>query len=110
MMMYDEQWKQYVAHPQLLLARANCREEMRKQLKSMTKENVRKKRNQMGQMSHSQPLIVCEVMRDQVQEYESMIDICNYWLARMRVYIRIVCIYIYIYVYIYIHICICIIQ
>lgn len=67
----------YIMHPQLLLARAQCREDMRKHLKSMTKENVRKKRNQLGQMSHSQPVIVCEVMLDQAQEFESMIDVCK---------------------------------
>jgi hypothetical protein len=70
-------WKTYIAHPQLLLARAQCREDMRKLLKSMTKENVRKKKNVIGQLSHSQPLIVGEAMLDQVCEYESMCDICK---------------------------------
>ena len=59
-------WKTYIAHPQLLLARSQCREDMRKLLKSMTKENVRKKKNVIGQLSHSQPLIVGEAMLDQV--------------------------------------------
>ena len=75
---YSElQWKSYIAHPQLLLKRAQFREEMRKILKSMTKDNVRKKRNIIGHMSHSQPLIICECMLDQSMEFESMIDICK---------------------------------
>jgi hypothetical protein len=54
---------------QLLLARSQCREDMRKLFKSMTKENVRKKRNTIGQLSHSQPLIVGEAMLDQVRAF-----------------------------------------
>ena len=75
---YSElQWNLYLTHPELSFARAQCKEELRKLYKATTMENVRKKRNLMGQMSHSQPLVVCESMLDQVQDKESMIDVCK---------------------------------
>jgi hypothetical protein len=74
---YSElQWKVYVSHPELSLKKAVCKEDLRKLYKATTMENVRKKRNQMGQLSHSQPLVVCESMLDQVQDKESMIEVC----------------------------------
>eukprot|EP00961_Rhodomonas_salina_P282373 3815511-Rhodomonas_salina.1 len=50
---------------------------MRKLLKGMTKENVTKKRRAVGKLSHANPILVVEVMLDQIQEYESMIEVCR---------------------------------
>jgi len=87
---YSElQWKVYVSHPELSFARAQCMEDLHKLYRATTMENVRRwktserwkmcerKRNLIGQMSHSQPLVVCESMLDQVQDKESMIDACK---------------------------------
>eukprot|EP00960_Hanusia_phi_P053836 762475-Hanusia_phi.AAC.4 len=73
----EAHWQLYFQHPQLLVARANAREEMRKLLKGLTKENVSKQRRHLAKICHSNPLVVMEVVLDQIQEYESMIDVCK---------------------------------
>lgn len=70
-------WKGYSSNPALVLERAKYREEMRKLLKGLTKENILKKRRYLGKLCHSNPLVVLEVMMDQIQEYESMIHVSD---------------------------------
>ena len=59
------------------MERAKVRDEMRKLLKGMTKENVSRKRRVLGRLSHANPTVVVDIIFDQVQEYESMIDVCK---------------------------------
>ena len=70
-------WNVYQEHPELVLERARCRDEMRILLKSLTKENVGKKRRALGKLSNSNPLVVGDVVVDYVQEWESMIEVCK---------------------------------
>jgi hypothetical protein len=74
-------WNAYNTHPELMLVRARVKNEMRKLLKGLTKENVAKKKRSLAKLSHSNPLIVLETILDQVQEYESMIEVCRDALA-----------------------------
>ncbi len=74
-------WNAYNTHPELMLVRARVKDEMRKLLKTLTKENVAKKKRSLAKLSHSNPLIVLESILDQVQEYESMIEVCRDALA-----------------------------
>ena len=70
-------WNVYQEHPELVMERAKCRDEMRLLLKSLTKENVGKKRRHLGKLSNSNPLVVGDVVVDYIQEWESMIEVCK---------------------------------
>jgi THO complex subunit 2 len=70
-------WTVYQEHPELVLERARCRDEMRVLLKSLTKDNVGKKRRALGKLSNSNPLVVGDVVVDYIQEWESMIEVCK---------------------------------
>jgi THO complex subunit 2 len=70
-------WNAYTMHPEMLLVRARVQDEMRKLLKSMTKDNLAKKKRSLAKLSHANPLIVMETILDQVQKYESMIEVCR---------------------------------
>ncbi len=70
-------WNVYQEHPELVVERAKCRDEMRLLLKSLTKENVGKKRRHLGKLSNSNPLVVGDVVVDYIQEWESMIEVCK---------------------------------